>query len=263
MNIFFKIINFIKHQLDKDKFYFLSKNRKKHLKYIKLLEKKYNKIEDYTRIANYKVPNKILNLIKRENFKVLISGGVEFHIEFEDEISKRYNKFFHLFEIDNRSINWFNLNYKNNKRLKIFNYGISDNNVTVDCFGSEEMSFSSSMNNNFIENHNNNFVFINKSKVLRLNKILENINKKEIDLLKLDIEGEAIKVIEDSIRLNIYPKIILCELERPKHMDFELYKQKVENLLYSIEQKYNIIVSRRDDEFNAYTIELWMVKSDK
>jgi FkbM family methyltransferase len=255
-----KLKNFIFREISKDHFAIFFKDRRKHLQFIRDLSKKYFEINDFTIIDNYKIPNIFISKIKKTDMSTLLSFGVEFHIDFEYKISKKFNKTFNFFEIDKRSIKWFNENFKNNKNLLIYNFGVSNKNEMVDCYGSLNKNFSSSMNQAFIKNHSNKFSFINQAQVYRMNKILEIIGKKNIDFLKLDIEGEAIKVLNDIIELNIYPKIILCELERPKNMKFESYKKQVMNLLKSIEKYYDIIVSNRNDSFNAYAIEFWMFK---
>ena len=260
MKVFSKLKYFITRELSKDYFAIFFRDRRRHLKFINDLSKKYSKIEDLIKIDNYKIPNIFISKIKKTDMKDFLSFGVEFHIDFEYKISREFNKTFNFFEIDERSIDWFNQNFKNKNNLLIHNFGVSNKNDTVDCFGSLNKSFSSSMNQTFIKDHLNTFSFINKAKVYRMNKILEIINKKNIDFLKLDIEGEAIKVLKDTIELNIYPKIILCELERPKNMRFESYKKQVISLLVNIEEFYDIIVSYRNDSYNAYAIEFWMLK---
>ena len=80
--------------------------------------------------------------------------------------------------------------------------------------------------------------------VLTIKDLMNKYDHKNIDLLKLDIEGAEIKVINNMLNDNIYPKYILVEL------DLYLKKKDNDNLTKKLidrltESNYKIIMNDR------------------
>ena len=257
-----KIKNRIKDFLLKDYFAFTDINRSRHLTLLKKISKKYESNFEFEKIANYKVPSIILKKFQNNQFKNLLTAGVEFHIEFEEIVSLRFNKRFYLFEIDTRSYEWFKSKYVNNDLLVLKEYGLSNKTKTIECWGSKNMKFSSSMSSNFINKHSENYVYLHQSKVLSIVDAMKDCNLETIDFLKLDIEGEAENVLNFCFDKNIFPEVIFCEFERATKDNFIDYNQRINNLLEKLNEKYFIYLTKRDDQYNAFTLELWMNKKN-
>ena len=67
-------------------------------------------------IANYAIPESLLSSLMPND--LILSGGVEFHIEFEEELNKLKNLEFHFFEDDPRSMSWFKNKFKHKNNFK-------------------------------------------------------------------------------------------------------------------------------------------------
>ena len=96
-----KIVAFLGH----DFFAIIFKNRREHLSYIKELKSRYPKPNKMTALANYELPSAVLDSLNIDS--IIITGGVEFHIEFEELLDTICSASFHFFEVDKRSIDWF------------------------------------------------------------------------------------------------------------------------------------------------------------
>ena len=119
-----KIVGLLGH----DFFAFMFKNRREHLSYAKELKSLYPKPDKMTALGNYELPSSVLDSLNFDS--IIITGGVEFHIEFEELLDNICNASFHFFEVDKRSIDWFKLNKEKSNfkgALAMINlyYGIS------------------------------------------------------------------------------------------------------------------------------------------
>ncbi len=255
-----KIKNRIKDFILKDYFAFTDKNRLNHLRLINKIAKEHKSNFKFEKIANYKVPINILVKFQKNNFKNLLTAGVEFHIEFEEIITKRFNKKFYLFEIDKRSYEWFNSHHSDNKQLILKKYGISDETKIIECWGSKNKKFSSSMSTDFINKHSEDYVYLHNSNVLNVIDLMKDCKIDKIDFLKLDIEGEAEKVLNFCYKNNVFPEVIFCEFERAVNDKFSDYSKRINTILDKYKDSYSIYLTKRDDQYNAFTIELWMDK---
>ena len=75
-----------------------------------------------------------------------------------------------------------------------------------------------------------------------ISSIMKKYNHTKIDLLKLDIEGAEVKVLENMIEQKIFPKYLCIEFDlKLKHKD---YNNDTEKLIYKLENHgYKILMN--------------------
>jgi hypothetical protein len=72
------------------------------------------------------------------------------------------------------------------------------------------------------KNHNTPKEFISVRTIV-IKKIMDKYNFKKIDILKLDIEGSEIKVLNSILKNKIFPKQIIVEYDLRKNPSFASY----------------------------------------
>ncbi len=88
---------------------------------------------------------------------------------------------------------------------------------------------------------------------------MKKLNINEIDVLKMDIEGAAISIIDYCLNNNLYPKQITGEIEIPQ-IDFEDTISKLENLLSKLKSKYSFFLINQKNRFQKF--EFLMVRNN-
>ena len=81
----------------------------------------------------------------------------------------------------------------------------------------------------------------------------------EIDILKMDIEGAAIEIIEDCLLKKLFPKQITGEIEIPA-ISFEKTILRLDNLLKDLSDKYIFFLFSQKIRFNKF--EFLMVRKN-
>jgi len=205
--------------------------------------------------------------IKLNNNSIVYSGGVGEDISFDLIISDKYNSKLYLIDPTERSYIHYNeiiKGYNNNNfifsgdiqrdylnkiiklkpnfyNINYVNYGIWDEDT--------ELKFYKPINNKYvshsiIENMCSKEYINIKTKTIK--QIMEMYNHTKIDLLKLDIEGAEIKVINKMLDDNIYPDYLLIEfdllLKRKDHNNTtqKLVNRLLNNYTILINDNYNI-----------------------
>ena len=170
----------------------------------------------------------ILKFIKNINLK----------IKYIIDIGSHKGKYFDLFDKNlnvNKGIliepqkeyfNYLKLKYKSKKKIKIFNFAISNTKDSKDFYINHH-DLTSSLNS---INHKNNFLKL-KSKIFGLNpekmvkkkikirtetldNLLKKLKIKKIDLVKIDTEGHELEVLKGSKNYLEKFKIILIEFRK-------------------------------------------------
>lgn len=257
-NLISKISNRLVKFYGHDFFSFISQDRSKHLQYIKTLKQKFPKPSGMKEIENYSVPPKFLEEISQSS--VILTGGVEFHIEFEDALDQIAGACFHFFEIDERSIKWFKEN-KAKKNFKINSMGLGSEKKLLPVYGNINMGFSSSAEPDIYKKSKLNFEKIGESKITTVKDYCEENKISEIFLLKLDIEGMALEVLNSCWDSGIYPQNIILEIERPPAQKFLTYFEIIESFISKAHLlEYELIFLPRGDSYNSFTAEFFLAK---
>ncbi len=78
-------------------------------------------------------------------------------------------------------------------------------------------------------------------KTLTVDEIMRNFEMKKLDIVKLDVEGVADKVIVSMLKKNIYPSQIIFEIERPMSFlrQFEFFKRTL-RLIKILSEDYEL-----------------------
>jgi|TARA_B110000438_G_scaffold301128_1_gene355214 FkbM family methyltransferase len=250
-----RIISFLGHDI----FAVLSKNKRQHLQYIKFLKLNFSKPEEMTIMGNYEVPSKVIESL--DSSSTIITGGVEFHIDFEESLDKLTGASFHFFEVDARSIEWFRQN-KKKSNFKIIDKGLGSKKGTLPVYGNEFMGFSSSVDPKIYESSSLDFQKIGEAEITTVHDYCLESNISAIDILKLDIEGMALEVTHACWENNLFPKNILLEVERGEGENFSDYKSTIERFISQAQSlDYQIIFMERKDFFNSQTCEFFLTKN--
>lgn len=136
------------------------------------------------------------------------------------------------------------------QNVRFFPIAISTLDGEIDLYSGDieenfEQTSTVSIYNNGVHNNNS---FRVKSK--RLKTFMTDCGIGKIDILKMDIEGAAISVLEDGLNDGILPTQIMCEFERPeKLLDVIKYLQNVSRLFRRLRKLgYKIYRTRSSDK---------------
>lgn len=173
-----------------------------------LFEKIYlRKSNDIPYIENYKLDQ---NKLKKKELNI-ISAGVGSDISFEEKIIQNFTvKTIILVDPGEDSKNFVSSKKKilfekaalftEEKKMKIYKKTGNKNLSLDNLFNSDQ------------------YEWVN---TITINQIMEKYNINKLDIMKLDVEGVADKVIIDCLEKNIFPDQICFELERP----LKIFKQ--------------------------------------
>ena len=159
------------------------------------------KNKSLSKFSNYFIDSKKL----QNKDLVIISGGVGTDISFEEKIYQSF-RIKKIILIDPTKISKELLNQ--NDKFLFENYALFTNNNDMKIFF-KEGNVNLSLENLF---NTNSFFYV---KCITINEIMKKYSIKKIDILKLDIEGVADKVIIKALDDNIEIDQICFELERP------------------------------------------------
>lgn len=208
----------------------------------------------------------------------IISAGVGEDISFDIELLNLYNLKIILIDPTPRSFIHIDKVLKNIGKSKKQDY-TNDGNQPIDSYElknikknqliylkfalwnkTEQIKFFKPQNkenvshsvNNYFNNYSTNDDFITVD-AIRIVQVINKYNLKNIEMLKLDIEGAEIEVLDDMLKSNIYPKQILVEfdeLSKPNPYG----KKRVEYInLLLLKNNYSLI-NRDRNNFTYFRI---------
>tara|TARA_B110001450_G_scaffold239547_1_gene247519 strand:- start:11386 stop:12186 length:801 start_codon:yes stop_codon:yes gene_type:complete len=259
LDMYKKIKTRVASFITRDTFSFMFKDRREHLNFSKTLITIYKKPQHMSILGNYELPTKVLESFNESS--LIITGGVEFHIEFEEMLDDLTSAQFHFFEVDSRSISWFKEKYKEKKNFKIFEKGLGATIGSLPVYGNVSMGWSSSVDPKIYNGSMLDWQEIGETEITTIEQYCKNSNINKIDLLKLDIEGMAREVLIAAWDSNIFPLNILLEIERGESEKFSDYKKDIDTFIdRAIQHDYEIIFLERKDAFNSFTLEFFLSK---
>ena len=121
---------------------------------------------------------------------------------------QKYNCNIYLFEPVKEYYNYCCTRYKSNKNVKIFNYGLEDKNSML------EISLSDEGSSLYRNNGKKELIEIKK-----ISDVIQELNIKTIDLLKLNIEGGEYKLIDNLSENDLLKNIKHLQIQFHSDMD--------------------------------------------
>jgi FkbM family methyltransferase len=252
--LYTRFITFKNH----DRFSWLFRERRRHLSFVDDLCKIFPKVNSMTSMGNYEIPTTLLQNLN--NSSTIITGGVEFHIEFEELLDQHTSASFHFFEVDHRSIEWFKEN-KARSNFKMVEMGLGSQKGTLPVYGNQFLGFSSSVDPKIYQDSELDFTVIGQSEITTLYDYCNENNISQIDLLKLDIEGMALEVLYSAWDNQLIPISVLLEVERGEHVTLESFKEEINFFTSRAELlNYKVIFLKRNDPYNSFTVEFFLIQ---
>jgi FkbM family methyltransferase len=184
----------------------------------------------------YSISNYFLKKINKKSL-IVISAGIGTDASFEATIIKKFD-IKKLIAIDPSQIGKKTIKKIKSKKIYFENKALYIHNKKIKAFvpfEGDNTNLNLSIDNLYNTSESILLKSVNLKKLLKIYKI------KKIDILKLDIEGVADKVIKDCIKNTYLPEQITFELERPysllKQIDF--FKRFI-NLIIILKSSYKV-----------------------
>ena len=183
----------------------------------------------------------ILNSININDASKVLDAGA-YKGEFADKILKKFGSHLILYEPLESEFNYLKKKYQYNKKIQLYNFAISNNN-----------------NNKFLFiDHNNSSISYNKvnnSVEIKCENIVDIFDKeKNIDLIKMNIEGAEYEILNEIINKNY--------LTRCKYYLIQFHHKDDKNLIENkkiIASKFKEMNFKKIFNYN-YVWELWELK---
>ena len=184
---------------------------------------------------------------------------------FEKKIAETFKCYVHCFDPTSLAKNFME-KQKYDKDLIFFEpYGIWNTDGKIKFYYQDETNRNNSGGSitNLFETNNYDLL-----ECLKLSSIMKKNNHESVDVVKLDIEGASIQVIEDFIGENIHPKQIVVEFEYSEtdkiiEEEFNNWSKKLKERIALMKSKnYKCYNLPRYSHLPYSTIEVLFVKSD-
>ena len=115
--------NRVRNLVNRDSFSWTDQDRSSHLRLREFLSDRYPLRAQTVAMGNYTFPSQLLSTV--EKHPVVLSGGVEFHIDFEVDLAGAVPLQCHFFEVDDQSVAWFRSRYGDRSDFRINHLGLS------------------------------------------------------------------------------------------------------------------------------------------
>ena len=253
--------NRVRNIVNKDKFSWLDKDRASHLRLRDYLTHRYPMTGELEQLGNYAFPTALFPILRKH--PLAISGGVEFHIDFEVELSKIVPMQFHFFEVDARSIEWFRGKYSDRSDFLINHLGLSSKVEQLDVLGDMKCAWSSTVDQNLAASSKRHWGVIGKVQTTTVGQYCAQREISEIGMMKLDIEGFATRVIHSSWDDRIMPKVLVFEVERGATENIFDYSDRLFSLLKRAEDlEYVTWHVPRTDGYSSFSTDFILVRAN-
>jgi FkbM family methyltransferase len=157
-----------------------------------------------------------LNYELNENSVVIDGGG--YVGQWANEIYRKYKCNIHIFEPVKRYFDLINEKFKNNGKVHVYHYGLSDSNRSIDISISSDSSS--------VYNQNGKKEKIN---LVDIKKFLGELDITNVDLMKLNVEGEEYNILDRMIETNMVKDFDNLQLQFHRFIkDYDNRKKKIE-----------------------------------
>ena len=214
---------------------------------------------DIITVGNYLIKANLLN-----KNSIIYSFGVGDSLGFEKKIVEKFKCRVYCFDPTKLAINFMKKEKYDKNLIHFQPYGIWNTDGKIKFYYQDEANRNNSGGSitNLFETKK--FEFLD---CFKLSSIMNKNNHKRVDVLKLDIEGASIHVIENFISENIYPNQIVVEFEFSeidefKDDKFNKWARKLEKLISLMKSKnYKCYNLPRYSHLPYSTIEVLFVKN--
>lgn len=194
--------------------------------------------------------------IKRNKSNIVYSGGVGRNISFDEDITTELNCKARLFDPTPSSIEY--MKNKQTDKILFYPYAIFKENQSVKIYFDKYNQVKSNSISNFLNFDKNDFYYCD---AFNIPYLMEKFNDKFIDILKLDIEGVAIEVIENCFEKDIYPTQMLLAIEVPmNYFEFFKFYKKLKKFILLLKKNYEVINLR--DRSRGVELEILCIKKN-
>ena len=175
---------------------------------------------------------------------VIYSFGVGEDISFDLKLAKHTKARIHLFDPTPRSINFVEKQNLSNQ-FQFHPYGISHKDGSITLYAPQDPTWVS--HSVIAEGHAADRKI--EAPVKTLSTIMKELGHKQIDLLKLDIEGSEYTVVRDFIGAGIFPEQVLIEFH---HRFPGVGKEKTQGIIESLMQNQyrSFWISDSEEEYS-------------
>ena len=192
-----------------------------------------------------------------DNQSVVYSFGILTDVDFDEAISKRFGCRVHMYDPTPISIQF--MKNQTNPLFDFHPFGVWTENTTLTFYVPKHGGSASA-----IANAGNMELEKFEAPCKTISDIMAENKHSHIDVLKMDIEGAALPIMQDLIKHDIYPRQIVAEFERPrnsvnKNIDF-FYN--LNSVCETFQNKKYSIYSLPRTKAKYYSLELLFVKDN-
>lgn len=206
--------------------------------------------ERHIKLGNYYLDKRIpLN-----SESIVYSVGILTEISFDEAVAKTFDSQLFMYDPTPVSVK-FMKRYEGHRNFRFFPYGVWIKNTMLKFYLPNDAGSASIMSEN-----NQGKYFEADCKTLQF--LMSENEHNTIDVLKMDIEGAALPILEEMIKAHIYPNQIVVELERPnkdiqKNIDFF---HRVTTLCDNLKARDYEVFALPREAYSYYCMELLFVK---
>lgn len=209
-------------------------------------------------VGNYLVNKKNLN-----SNSIIYSFGIGENINFEKNISEKFNCKVFAYDPTSLAKNYMSKIKYDNSTIIFKSYGIWKKDGEIKFFFQDESKTSNSGGSitNLFETSS-----YEELQCFTLSTLMQQNRHDTIDLLKLDIEGAAMDVIDNILQDKIFPSQIVVEFEYSESDDidedhFKIWSQRLKNIINNFkEKKYRCYNLPRFSHMPYSTIEILFIR---
>ncbi len=171
----------------------------------------------------------------------IYSCGVGWDVDFEKAIFNLFGSSSYLFDPTPESQNYINRYHSQSSYINFEAIGVWDKDETLDFY---EPKRGGSSTVSLMTEKTHNYLF--KAPCLKISSIMKRLNHSHIDLLKLDIEGAATRVLNQCFLDGVFPDTIVAEFE---------YNLNSENqCVQSVEEVNNTLEKAQEHGYKVFRL---------
>ncbi len=147
--------------------------------------------------------------------------------DFTDKIFNKFQSYIYIFEPHPRFYKNLKIKYKNNPKIKVYNYGLSDNNSTISLNDLDDGS-------SFYKKSNKTYL----CEMKEFNSIFKGLKIEKINLMKINIEGGEFSLMDNIIQNNLLNRVENYQIQF--HNFVEEASRKRINIIKSLKNTHNL-----------------------